>query len=88
MLQWESAAATSSANTMALMKLRKLASSGVSNLPKGIYRCILEYQMPIGLYRLTSLKKKILYRNTPRMFPLVAQLHYNVQLVGVNYFNG
>ena len=42
----DSAAALSHSSIMSLIKLRQNGATKVSKLPSGVFRCILEYQLP------------------------------------------
>ena len=82
MVDQESAADKFYNNTMATIKLRTKGSTKLSQLPKGVFRCVLEYQQDklFCRYEPSWLFKK----KQDRQFPIPDRLNYNNYLVAVN----
>ena len=80
----ESAAEMWVSNIQALIKLRQKGVTKVSKLPKGVFRCILEYQFPNELRWRYSEPFLPIQCQQDRHFPAIDKLDYNNHLVAIN----
>ncbi len=71
-------------NIDALIKLRKKGTTMVSELPRGVFRYVLDYQFPNELcYRYSDPTGPIKNRQE-RHFPAIEKLSYDNYLVAIN----
>ncbi len=79
----ESAADQYYGNVMAAIKLQK--NKRLSKIPNGVFRCILEYQIPkVLLWRYSDPTGPLANRKQDTHFPTIEKLSYNNYLVAVN----
>ncbi len=69
-------------NTLALMKLKE--SKRLCNVPKGVFRCILEYQLPKVLRWRYSNPYAPIQKQQDTHFPAIEKLDYDNYLVAMN----
>ena len=84
MVKLDSAAANSHSGIMSLIKLRQKGAYKVSKLPRDVFRCILEYQMPKVLcWRYSEPYVPILYLQN-KHFPTIDKLDYENYVVALS----
>ena len=71
-------------NALAVIKLRSKGATKVSKLPKGVFRCIIEYQFPIELSWRYSDPYMPINEKQDRHFPTIDKLDYRNYLVAIN----
>ena len=70
---------------MSVIKLRSKGATKVSKLPKGVFRCILEYQFAKALsWRYSEPYTPIQGRQQDRHFPAIDKLDYNNCLLALD----
>ena len=70
---------------LAVVKLRQKGTTKLSNLPRGVFRHMLEYKFPKGLiWRYSEPYAPIRKSGQDRHFPASDKLDYNNYLVAVN----
>ena len=74
-------------NIKALIKLRQKGATKVSNLPKDVFRCILEYQFPNELCWRYSEPNEPIKDEQDRHFPAIENLNYENYLVAINWIS-
>ena len=82
--QLDSAAEIWMSDILALIKLREKGATKVSKLPKGVFRCIIEYQFPIELSWRYSDPYMPINEKQDRHFPTIDKLDYRNYLVAIN----
>ena len=79
-----SATALAYSNIMSLIKMRQKDATKVSKLPKGVFKCILEYQFPNEFCWRYSDPFLPIKGQQDRHFPAIHKLDYENYLVAIN----